>query len=80
MAEKTHSDVSRNWLVFFFVCFVVVMGIGLVAIFTYNANAPVVKPAAGEHGSMILPQDDHRGGTVVASLVAQTRYCPDVVV
>ena len=57
MTEGTHSDVSGKWLTFFFVCFILVMTIGLFAIFTYNCNAPEAKPSGGGHGGMILPQD-----------------------
>jgi hypothetical protein len=58
MSEAAHEhDSSPRWLVFFFVCFVIVMAIGLVAIFTYDANAPEQAPAGGGHGSMILPSD-----------------------
>lgn len=57
-AAHGHNDPSPRWLVFFFVCFVIVMAIGLVAIFTYDANAPEQAPASGGgHGSMLLPMD-----------------------
>lgn len=58
MSDATHKDPSQGWLIFFMVCFVlVVFGIGLVARFTYDANAPEPKgPSGGGHG-MILPQD-----------------------
>lgn len=59
MSEATHEhDSSPRWLLFFFVCFVIVMAIGLVAIFTYDANAPEAPAAGGGgHGSMLLPMD-----------------------
>ena len=57
MAEASGSDGSLGWLMFFSVCFILVMSIGAFAIFTYNANAPEPKPASGAHGSMILPGD-----------------------
>ncbi len=56
MGAATHKDPSRNWLIFFFICFgLVVFAIGVFAAFTYNVNAPEVAPSGG-HG-MILPQD-----------------------
>ena len=57
MTTETHSKANEYWLMFFFVCFVIVLvGIGLVAAFTYDVNAPEKAPAGGGHG-MILPQD-----------------------
>jgi hypothetical protein len=57
MSGETHSDPSKNWLIFFFICFfLTVFGIGLWAKLFYNANAPVPK-ASGGHGGMILPAD-----------------------
>jgi hypothetical protein len=56
MTTETHSKANEIWLIFFFICFVIVLvGIGLLAVCTYNVNAPEGKPAAGEHG-MLLPQ------------------------
>lgn len=48
---------NKFFLVFFFCCFVIVMTIGTVAIFTYDANAPEPAPSGGAHGGMILPVD-----------------------
>jgi hypothetical protein len=60
MTTETHSKASELWLWFFFVCFVIVLvGIGLLAVCTYNVNAPEGKPAAGEHG-MLLPEQQAR--------------------
>jgi len=59
MADDTpeHKGWFKFFFPFFFVCFFFIMAIGAVAIFTYNANAPEPAPAAGGHGSMLLPQD-----------------------
>lgn len=57
MAEVSRSNGSLGWLMFFFVCFILVMSIGAFAIFTYDANAPEPQPGSGAHGGMILPQD-----------------------
>ncbi len=70
MSEGTHSDASKGWLTFFFVCFILVMAIGLVAVFTYNVNAPETKPAGGGHGGMILPQDGQYAPHVALRVVA----------
>jgi hypothetical protein len=51
MSHATGFDWSRFFLVVFFACFVMVMTIGTVAIFTYDANAPEPKAASGGHGS-----------------------------
>lgn len=56
-SSEHHSDASHNWLVFFFVCFAVIMGIGAWAIFGYKVDAPEPKPSGGGHGGMILPMD-----------------------
>ncbi|HEY9758509.1 MAG TPA: hypothetical protein V6C97_25310 [Oculatellaceae cyanobacterium] len=58
MAEDAHhKDPSSKWLVFFFVCFgMVVFAIGVFAAFTYNANAPEAAPEGGHHG-MVMPQN-----------------------
>jgi hypothetical protein len=58
MSEASHHDhQSQAWLWFFFVCFVIVLvGIGLLAVCTYNVNAPDAAPSGG-HGGMILPMD-----------------------
>lgn len=59
MAEDAHhKDPSSKWLVFFFVCFgLVVLSIGVFAAFTYNANEPEPKSEGGGHHGMMLPQD-----------------------
>ena len=49
MSEEKHADPSMSWLTFFFVCFIMTMSIGAVAIATYNCNAPEPTPAAS-HG------------------------------
>jgi hypothetical protein len=70
MSDATHSDVSLKWLSFFFVCFIlVIVGIGLTALCTYNVNAPEPKPSGG-HGGMILPQDGQYAPHVVPRIVA----------
>jgi hypothetical protein len=58
MAEDAHhKDPASKWLIFFFVCFgMVVLSIGVFAAFTYKVDAPEEAPAAGHHG-MMLPQD-----------------------
>ena len=57
MSDATHKDTSKGWLIFFFICFaLVVLAIGLFAAFTYKVNAPEPHPS-GEHSGMILPQD-----------------------
>lgn len=48
MSDATHNDSSPRWLIFFFVCFTIIQTIGLIAIFTYDANAP--EPAAASSG------------------------------
>ncbi len=57
MSSTEHSDASHKWLIFFFVCFALIMAIGMWAICCYNVNAPEPKPGGGGHGGMILPQD-----------------------
>lgn len=56
-SSEHHSDSSHNWLIFFMVCFWLIMAIGIWAIFSYNCNAPEPKPSGGGHGGMILPMD-----------------------
>jgi hypothetical protein len=61
MAEAAHTtehkDPSFRWLIFFFVCFALVM-IGIVVFFARDINnESEVKVAPGGHGSMILPMD-----------------------
>lgn len=71
MSGEAHDDLSLNWLKFFFVCFVlVILGIGLTAVFTYNVNAPEPKPSGGGHGGMLLPQDGQYAPHVVPNVVA----------
>jgi hypothetical protein len=54
-ANESTFDWSRFFLIFFFICFVIVMTIGLFAIFTYNANAPEPSPGGPAHGGMLVP-------------------------
>ena len=55
MSEAGHSDPSKKWLFFFFVCFgVTVFAIGVFALFNYKVDAPDA-PVSGGHG-MILPE------------------------
>jgi hypothetical protein len=54
-ANESSFNWSRFFLIFFCICFVLVMTIGFCAIFTYNANAPEPAPSGATHGSMILP-------------------------
>jgi hypothetical protein len=55
MSEAGHSDPSKKWLLFFFVCFgMTVFAIGVFAMFTYKVDAPDA-PASGGHG-MLLPE------------------------
>ena len=58
MAESVehHKDPSQAWLIFFFACFgLVVLAIGVYALFNYHVDAPPA-PATGGHG-MMLPVD-----------------------
>lgn len=71
MSAEKHGDLSLKWLTFFFVCFMMVMAIGLVAIATHNTNAPEPEPSSGGgHGSMILPGDGDYAPHVVLNVVA----------
>ncbi len=57
MTETAHKDPSSNWLIFFFICFALVL-LGIVIFFARDINKePETKPAGGAHGGMILPQD-----------------------
>ncbi len=60
MTESAHKDPSSNWLIFFFVCFALVM-LGIVIFFARDINKEQQnKPApGGAHGGMILPTDGH---------------------
>jgi uncharacterized membrane protein len=51
MTASEHQDPSKRWLIFFFVCFALVL-IGIVVFFARDINnEPEVKPAAGSaHG------------------------------
>lgn len=41
MSAPGHKDPAQGWLTFFFVCFaMVVFGIGVFAMSTYDVNAP----------------------------------------
>ncbi|MBX9691287.1 MAG: hypothetical protein K2Z81_02815 [Cyanobacteria bacterium] len=54
--SEGHSDTSHNWLIFFFTCFgIVMLGIGLWALTSYQVDAPET-PSGGGH-SMIQPHD-----------------------
>jgi hypothetical protein len=59
-ANESSFDWSRFFLVFFFICFILVMLIGMFAIFTYNVNAPQPAPGGPAHGGMIFPLTDIR--------------------
>lgn len=57
MSSAKHVDPSSQWLVFFFVCFGLVM-LGIVLFFARDFNSQQTPaPASGGHGGMILPQD-----------------------
>ena len=51
-----HNKTLDTWFKAFFTFFLLVMAIGIYAIFNYKVDAPVPKPGGGGHG-MILPQD-----------------------
>lgn len=57
MSHADGFDWNKFFLVLFFFCFIIVMSVGAVAIFTYNANAPQPSSGGGAHGGMLLPQD-----------------------
>lgn len=58
MTENEHSDVSGAWLIFFFVCFgIVVLGIGVYTAINSSTNPPETKPSGG-HSRLTLPQND----------------------
>ncbi len=49
MSAPGHRDPAHGWLIFFFVCFaMVVFGIGVFTSMTYDVNAP--EPTAGAGG------------------------------
>ncbi|MBS1954797.1 MAG: hypothetical protein JST89_11460 [Cyanobacteria bacterium SZAS-4] len=55
MSAPTHKDPSQTWLIFFFVCFTITVGmIGLWACFSYKVDDGTPAPAGGHHG-MIQP-------------------------
>jgi len=56
MSETAHKDPSSNWLIFFFVCFALVM-LGIVIFFARDINKEQPAKPAGGHGGMILPID-----------------------
>lgn len=57
MSTEKHSDASSKWLVFFFVCFAIVM-LGIVIFFARPFDSQQAQPpSSGGHGGMILPQD-----------------------
>lgn len=48
MSAPGHRDPAQGWLIFFFVCFaMVVFGIGVFAKFTYDVDAPEVTTSGG---------------------------------
>jgi len=53
MTVSEHQDPSNRWLIFFFVCFALIL-IGIVVFFARDVNKePEVKPASGgAHGGM----------------------------
>jgi hypothetical protein len=56
MSAPTHSDPSQKWLIFFFVCFTLTVGmIGLWAAVSYRVDDSVPAPAGGGGHGMILP-------------------------
>lgn len=56
-ATPTHKDPSKNWLIFFFICFTcTVVAIGLWAQFCYHVD-DVDKPAGGGSHGWLSPQD-----------------------
>lgn len=57
MSGEGHDNSSQRWLIFFFICFMCIMAIGISAIFLYHVNAPEKKPATGGGHGMILPVD-----------------------
>ena len=58
MAEGAHhKDPAQGWLVFFFVCFGIVL-LGIVIFFARDVNDQSNAPAeSGGHKSMIIAQD-----------------------
>jgi hypothetical protein len=46
---SAHKDPSKNWLILFFVCFIItIVGIGVYALLCYHADEqPVVEAAHG---------------------------------
>jgi len=57
MTASEHQDPSSRWLIFFFVCFAIVL-IGIVVFFARDINKDTETPgSSGTHGGMILPQD-----------------------
>lgn len=59
MSAPTHKDPSQTWLIFFFVCFTLTVGlIGVWAAFAYKVDDGQ-PPAGGAHGGghgMIAPE------------------------
>jgi hypothetical protein len=56
VSAEQHHDTSQNWLVFFFICFGIVL-LGIVALFARNVNDEPQKPSSGGGHSMILPTE-----------------------
>ena len=57
MTETAHKDPASNWLIFFFVCFALIM-LGIVIFFARDINKEEPLKAAPAHGGMIMPTDD----------------------
>jgi hypothetical protein len=57
MTTSEHKDPSNLLLIFFFVCFAIIL-LGIVIFFARDINKDSeLKPGSEGHGSMILPQD-----------------------
>ncbi len=56
MTETEHKDPASNWLIFFFVCFGIVL-LGIVIFFARDINKEEPAKVAPAHGGMILPTD-----------------------
>ncbi|HEY9679579.1 MAG TPA: hypothetical protein V6C76_16340 [Drouetiella sp.] len=69
MSAPEHKDPSQTWLIFFFVCFTVTVGmIGLWAALAYRVDNDQPKPGGGGHGGhgMIQPyQIPHKNPTFI---------------
>ena len=57
MSAPTHNDPSKAWLIFFFVCFTLTVGmIGLWAALAYHVDDGTAAAPAGHGHGMILPK------------------------